>query len=186
VIKTAEELEAKLAPFEYPAPEPLSFVPSVALRQAVADVRHVVSRGALIDMDTYGQVNGACRVCFAGATLLARGVYQKGVQAIMSSIENRHDSATRRRDGNLRLATGSLWRIGDVPSIANAFNYAREGDFTSLLERGGVGRVDISCIQSEITRNFHISYDGKLSDDEVEDLCVKMLQVADFLETEGY
>lgn len=185
MIKSEQELRNRLLPFEYANPEqqpiPLSKVPSEALRQAVADVRHVVAKGACINMAQYGRVNGSCDVCFAGAVLLARGYYGCHVAAAYKD----HWSSFR-HDDSFSLTSAELWSDPEADNISESFNDARAGDFVRLLCRGGIALPEAVKLNRELGRHFTIDYDGALLDEEVEQLCTTMLAVAEFLAASGH
>lgn len=189
MIHSAEELKEKLKHFEYESPEPISKVPSVALRQAVADVRKVVAAGATIDMAHWGQINGQCAVCCAGAVLLARGYYGKlaavafRVRDIDLDVVPDDTLTSDSRTIDLRPITDANAEVRD---IANAFNGARHGVFGSLLRRGGLNRATANAISWRIARLGCRRYDGQLDAEAIEALCTQLNAVADFLEKEGY
>lgn len=174
MLDSVEELKEKLKAYEYEHPEPLSRIPSVALRQAVADLHFVVQRGAVIDMGDFGSINGQCRVCLAGAVLLARGYY--GRQA---------NKAVVRRNGAVDLWNSGIWADSELNSIAAAFDHARLGLFVPLLHFCGVNIVAARELQQQLC-------DARLCDsfaaapaDDSEELCSTLLAVADFLKARG-
>lgn len=182
MIKSADELRETLKRYEYDEPvEPLSRIPSEAIRQALGDMRHVISRGAYIDLDTFGLANGGCTVCYAGGVLLARGYFTANADRAYTS------HVFFQIDYPIRLASELFLNHSEADNIADCFNDARLGRFISLLCREGLDRAAAKRLQLEMygavpKREFA----GALTPEGLEDMCQYLNAVADWLEAQGH
>jgi hypothetical protein len=179
----AAQLQERLRQFEIDQPEPLSLVPSIALRQVVQDIRHVTARGAEINMDDWGSINGSCTVCCAGATLLARGYYRKH----MAHTQER--ARIVRSDERVPLVQSGLWSINrEANMIADSFNHVRRGDYRWFLQYFCIVPPDTvdRLINGIATRNLAACYSGMLDGVEVKRMCENLDAVADYLASEGH
>lgn len=210
-LETHQDVISGLKHFEYENPVPLSRKPSEAIRQAIADVRHVVSKQATVQLSSWGELTDEgkgqvnCHVCLAGAVLLARGYFGRRAdrRAALPVADVRpgcryyampvHASIMREEDTD---AT-------EVEDIACSFNNLRLGLIMPLLRRARLPENDVTAsIAVLASRAFHghdianpvkeaMVVNGStayrtLSDASVEALLTKLNRVADYLESQGH
>ena len=174
VLKTLE-------PFVYPDPVQHQFatIPSLAIRQAVADVRRFVSLGGVLDMSQFLRVyrdDFQCDTCLAGAMMICRGAFTRGLQDKPDDLYDCDDTY---------VSTNT-----ELPPIVLAFNGLRNGILEPLLTACAVEQfrqrdLVIAC-EPEIRRLSFNVVEGALTPHRVDELCEVLSKLADRLEGLGH
>ena len=181
---TENDVLQQLQHYEYENPTPLSKTPSVALRQIIADVRHVVLAGASLDMSTWGRMRAcasvnkvACEVCLAGAVLLSRRHYHNTAISSWLSIGR---GAVSLHDND------SLWGVDPVASaIADALNDLRRGwVYAFMCDWCGLPDHVAESLETGMPRIRAVA--GRLSSADVDVLLTDLGQLADYFQLAGY
>jgi hypothetical protein len=170
----------------------LSKTPSVAIRQAVNDVRAAVAAGAAIDLDAWGSLSpGLCRGCLAGAVLLRRQHYRRMLTGAMRNDPTALERITSQLypgdAPSVSLTTGGLiWKVDlAANSIANSFNRLRYGKVRDFLRNwcGLPGHIvdHLAEYAPPVTPRA-----GILTSACVADMCRELEQLATYLQSRGY
>lgn len=196
-IKTKQGLADAMRRFEYVAPQPLSKIPSIALRQAADDVERVTAAGAIIAMGDWcvfdTNQNDRCEVCLAGAVLLARGHMRKFVEQEPSYTDGCVQAARNMNSG--RIVGTYAWpsssmagyvRVWDTDAdasvIADVLNDLRSGYIGPFLRDWcGLTHEEVERLPSFPV----INYGGVLSNESIATMLAKLRQIADILEANG-